>query len=375
MTWTPLWRQAHTEGLPFGLFSGKNHTIVWNIPAYAGGDALRVSFLNHYGKKATKVAAMAIKVGDTVYPVTKDGKKSFKIKAGERLYSDEINVNVPEGATIQARICMADKNADNNMTEEFGMSYKGNKVMGDVMPDKKKNKLLVDNGVYYPVPAVEGIEVLSKKTPKVIAAFGDSITSMSRWTVPLAKRLYDAYGDEYVLVNEGILGNCLTYEKPGKLWTMFGEKGVNRLDQDLEGIENLDTVMFTLVTNDFSYADEDHREELSAENVIKAVEETVAKLRARGIRVTGQTIMPRFGYFGVPKYDDYMNEQRHKYNEWVRTSGIFDYYLEADELMKDPKNPEWFDERYHQGDHLHPNAEGGQRMADAYDLAKLVGKE
>ena len=63
---------------------------------------------------------------------------------------------------------MADKNADSNMTEEYGMSYKGNLVMDDVMPNKQKNKLLVDNGMYYPVPAVEGIEVLSKKSPKFV---------------------------------------------------------------------------------------------------------------------------------------------------------------------------------------------------------------
>lgn len=25
MTWTPLWRQAHTAGLPLKLFAGKNH--------------------------------------------------------------------------------------------------------------------------------------------------------------------------------------------------------------------------------------------------------------------------------------------------------------------------------------------------------------
>lgn len=374
MTWTPLWRQAHTAGLPLKLFSGKNHTVVWDVPVYAGGDALRVSFLNHYGKKATKVKAMAVKIGDTITPITKNGKTSFKIKAGERLFSDEITVDVPEGATMQVRICMADKNADNNMTEEFGMSYKGNLVMDDVMPNKTKNKLLVDNGVYYPVPAVEGIEVRTKNAPKVIAAFGDSITSMSRWTVPLAKRLHDTYGDEYVLVNEAILGNCHTYEKKGSIWSMFGEKGVNRIQWDLEGLD-LHTVMFTLGTNDFSYANKDHREELSAENVIAAVEKTVKELKAKGIRVTSTTLAPRFGYFGVPKFDDYMNEQRKKYNDWVRTTDLFDYYIDADELLKDPEKPDWFNDEYHQGDHLHPNAAGGQLLADNYDLAKLVGKE
>ena len=70
-----------------------------------------------------------------------------------------------------------------------------------------------------------------------------------------------------------------------------------------------------------------------------------------------------------------MNEQRKKYNDWVRTTDLFDYYIDADELLKDPEKPDWFNDEYHQGDHLHPNAAGGQLLADNYDLAKLVGKE
>ncbi len=31
--------------------------------------------------------------------------------------------------------------------------------------------------------------------------------------------------------------------------------------------------------------------------------------------------------------------------------------------------------RVHAGDHLHPNARGGQKLADAFDLGKLTGKE
>lgn len=377
MKWTPIWRQAHTAGLPLGLMAGKNHTVVWDIPVYTGGDALRVTFLNHYGEKATKVKSMTLVADGKIYPVTKKGKKSFKIGAGERLASDEIKVKVKDGTTLQARICMADRNADTNMTEEFGMSYRGDKTKAKKLPKKEKPKVFVDNGLYYSVPAVEGIEVRQKKPAKVIAAFGDSITSMSRWTVPLAKRLYEAYGDEYSLVNEAILGNCLVYERDDIFKTMFGEKGTKRIAWDLEGIENLHTVMLTLCTNDFSYADKKHREELSAENVIAAAEEVIRDLKAKGVRVTAQTLSPRKGYWvpGLSKFDDYMEEQRTKYNEWVRTTDLLDYYLDADELLKDPEKPDYFLEKYHQGDHLHPNAEGGQRMADAYDLAKLVGKE
>ena len=48
--------------------------------------------------------------------------------------------------------------------------------------------------------------------------------------------------------------------------------------------------------------------------------------------------------------------------------------VDADALLRDPKNPSFTDERYHQGDHLHPNQAGGMLLAQAYDLQKLTGE-
>lgn len=376
MSYTPIWRQAHTSGLVGRLFSGKNHTIAFDIPVYMDGNAVRLSFLNAFGDKATTVKSVAVLYEGKVYSFTKDKKKHIKVPAGERVYSDDLKLKVKKGTTLNLRICMKDKNADSNMTEEFGLSYRGDVTKKKKLRKKEKPALLVKNGIYYPVPALEAVEIRTKgkNAPKVIAAFGDSITSMSRWTVPLAKRLYDTYGSEFQLVNEGILGNCLTYEKPGAIWSLYGEAGVKRIARDLEGISNLHTVILALGTNDFSYADKKHREQLSAENVIAATEKVAKDLKAKGIRVVGETISPRFGYFGVPKYDDYMNEQRLKFNEWILSTDIFDYVFDACALVADPEKPDWYDDRYHQGDHLHPNAEGGKVLADGFDLVKLTGK-
>ncbi len=35
----------------------------------------------------------------------------------------------------------------------------------------------------------------------------------------------------------------------------------------------------------------------------------------------------------------------------------------------------FFREGLHQGDHLHPNTEGGRVMAEAYDLEELTGEQ
>lgn len=374
MTWTPIWRQAHTAGLPFGIAKGKNKTIVWKIPVYAGGDALRVTFLNQFGKKPCRIKAMGIKSRGKIYPVTYNGETMIEIPTGTRIYSDEIRVEAEAGTELEVRICMADTAADTNMTEEDAICCKGNLVFKDNLPHKEKPEGYSKYGFYYAVPAVESIEVHREKASKVIAAFGDSITAMNRWVKPLQNRLYEAYGDEFVIVNEGITGNCLTYEVPGFFGKMFGEKGTIRYMRDMEGINGLSTVIFALGTNDFSYADGKNKELLSAENVMKETEHLVNKIKGDGIRVVGQTIMPRYGYFGKPVYNGYMNEQRLKFNAWVKESGLFDYVFDADAVLRDAGRPDWLDDRYHQGDHLHPNAAGGRKLAEAYDLAALTGK-
>ena len=87
-----------------------------------------------------------------------------------------------------------------------------------------------------------------------------------------------------------------------------------------------------------------------------------------------QTLTPREGF--VKKgYTSEMEALRVKINAWIRDCGQFDYVFDADRLLRDEKDPARVDERYHQGDHLHPNTLGGERIAEAYDLAALTGEE
>ena len=373
MAWTPLWRQAHTAGLPFGIGKGKNRTIVWKVPVCAGGDTLRVGFLNQFGRKACRIKAMGIKIHNEIYPVTYGGKTKIDVPVGERIYSDELLLMPQEGDELEIRICMENTAADTNMTEEDALCYKGNQVYAEDLPPQEKPEEYSKYGLYNAIPAVESIEVHREKASKVIAAFGDSITAMNRWVKPLQQRLYEAYGDAFVLVNEGITGNCLTYEAPNIFGGMFGEKGLSRYYRDMDQIEGLSTVIFALGTNDFSYANGKLKERLSAENVIAQTEQLVKMMKAKGLRVVGQTIMPRYGYFGKPTYNEYMNTQRLKFNAWMRNSSPFDYVFDADAILRDPEHSDWLDDRYHQGDHLHPNAAGGLKLAEAFDLAALTG--
>ena len=69
-------------------------------------------------------------------------------------------------------------------------------------------------GLYEAIPGMDQIEVFTGQPSKIIVAFGDSITAMNRWVKPLQRRLFDAYGGDYALMNAGISGNCLLYDVP-----------------------------------------------------------------------------------------------------------------------------------------------------------------
>ena len=92
-----------------------------------------------------------------------------------------------------------------------------------------------------------------------------------------------------------------------------------------------------------------------------------------GVRVIAQTLPPRIGF--VKKgYTPEMETLRVSINGWIRESTMFDYIFDADALLRDQNNPSVTDERYHQGDHLHPNQAGGMLLAQAYDLKQLTGE-
>ena len=246
--------------------------------------------------------------------------------------------------------------------------------MDNVLPEIQKESYKVQYNLYDAVVSLDRIEVQSEESSKVIVAFGDSITAMNRWVKPLRERLFKTYGGKYSLMNAGISGNCLLYEIPGFMGSSYGEMGTARFERDVLSFTNLHTVIFALGVNDISYYTKKTESVISFDKYVTAVTTIAKQLHSRGVRIVAQTLTPRTGY--VKKgYTQEMEALRVQINEWIRTCELFDYVFDADKLLRDENNPSYVKESFHQGDHLHPNAEGGERMAQAYDLAALTGEE
>ena len=106
-------------------------------------------------------------------------------------------------------------------------------------------------------------------------AFGDSITALNRWVKPLQRRLFDAYGGDYALMNAGISGNCLLYDIPGLMGASYGEKGVSRFERDVLRFSGLCGVILALGVNDVAYYSQKTGAVISLEQYASAVRQNL----------------------------------------------------------------------------------------------------
>lgn len=373
MAWTPVWHQAISGALMKGKLVGKKKTVCFHFESNHASNAMRFCFSNRNADYPYEVGEMAVWVKGKAYPVTLNGDKTFTIQPGGRTYSDAIAVPVQEKGIVEVRIFYKSFILDTNMIEESTTRHRGNAVNRTVLPKGERNLVERILKANCGVPMIESIEVDVEEPSHMILAFGDSITAMGRWVRPLTKRLYEAYGNKYALLNSGISGNCWLTVQENPFAAVYGKKGMERAAWDVFDQEHLHTVIFGLGVNDLACLKADNKDLICFEKFTQTVAEFAEKLHARNVRVVMQTITPRCGC-SLGEFTEEMEALRCRINDWIRECGLFDYVFDADVLMHNPEKPNYFDDRYHQGDYLHPNEEGGQLLAERFDLSQLTGE-
>lgn len=369
--WTPLWHQAIAKGLWGGRLIGKNKTVCFRIKSYTSGEYVRLRFSNLAGKEDYQIGSLVLWVAQKAYIVKVQGRSAFTVPIGMLTYSDIINLSIHDQAEIEIRIFFKNNINDMNVTEEGASLYDGDQtnIMGCLSNPKHAliNQLM---GLYVAVPMLDWIEIQTHYKPKVIVAFGDSITSMNRWVKPLAERIHETYGNAFTLINAGIPGNCLLYEVKNVFGDLFGQKGIDRFQRDVLDVEHLHTVIVGLGINDTSYYNAKTKEVINFDRFTASLKNFAKVLHDRNVRMIVQTLSPRIG-FKMLKYTPEMEALRIQINTWIRTCGLFDEVFDVDAIMRDSNKLNVIDERYHQGDYLHPNVVGGQVLADAFNLKRL----
>jgi lysophospholipase L1-like esterase len=219
---------------------------------------------------------------------------------------------------------------------------------------------------------------------KVIVAFGDSITDGTattingddRWPDVLARRLHARFGDEYVVVNQGIGGNQVAGPADYSPTKPFpgGPAAVSRLERDIISLPGVTTVIWMEGINDFGAAD------ATVETVSDGYRKGVAVLREKipGVKIFVATLTSALNStiasYGRPEVD----AKRQALNQFLRGSKIFDGVIDFDAATIDEKTGELKAPMQPNsstggpGDKLHPNRAGYAAMANAIDLEMIT---
>ncbi len=208
-----------------------------------------------------------------------------------------------------------------------------------------------------------------------VVALGASITDgyhstpdkNVRWPDDFAMRLLANPATAHVgVLNEGISGARILHD-------VTGPSALARFDRDVLAQSGARYVIIALGTNDIGrtfFPRVPNESPVTAEQLIWALQQIVARAHVRGVKVIATTLNP---YEGAEFYNVPGDHMREAFNTYVRTSGIFDGIIDFDRVMRDPSHPARFLPAYDSGDHLHPNDVGYKAMADAIDL-KLFAK-
>lgn len=328
-------------------------------------------------------------VAGTSQPLQFKGQKSVTVAPGESIVSDAVAlpfVKAPDDPLLRGRklaISFHVAGESGPMTwhaKALTTSYVTRPGAGAKGGNESETPFLFSTASWY---FLDEVDMLVPIAPKVIVAFGDSITDGTgttingddRWPDVLSRRLHAAYGDAFVVVNQGIGGNQVVGPaeySPAKPFA-GGPAAVTRLDRDIVSLPGVSTVIWLEGINDFGSAN------ATADAVMEGYTRGVAHLRQKisGVKVFAATLTSALN--STPTHGRLeVDAKRKALNGMLRTSKIFDGVVDFDAATLDPATGEVKVEYQPNssvggpGDKLHPNRAGYAAMANAIDLKAIT---
>lgn len=359
--WITAWNQSHTN-IQTVTPKYRNRTMWLTIPLGLSGENIRLRFSNKEGTGKLHILQAAISVdGGPRQSIFFGGNEALLLEVGEEAYCDEITLPVSTGQCLS--VCAAFRGpvtSGNCIASHVQCSKDGNYVFSPQMDISRRSFLDSYWGNFSGIPAISAVEVFSPDSPEVILCFGDSITQQSTWTVPLEQML-NQNGHPAIVLNGGIGGNRLLLGPPAPELQVFGPAAMERFEQDVLGVPGVTTVILALGTNDIGWIrkPEDFWA-AGADAVFSGLATLAARCHENHLSVLAATLTPRKGSLD---YSPAQEAERLRLNDLLRKANCFDAVIDFAAATADGADPEILSFPYDSGDHLHPSALGGQKMA------------
>ncbi len=385
MKWVSIFKYLRTEyGEKIAKIEDTTQRVsfVNNI----NGNKVRVRFSNKFEDNSMTIekAVIGKEAGDTAV-LTLNGKSQivlepnaeifsdavdFEVKAGDKLFVD---LYLKEKAELSSFCCYWSKGGTEVSFIPGDGTNAGYVITADFINEDPNSKIMSS------FMGFDSVQVFADDETKVVAAFGDSITHMSFYTDALYKRICKECPGAVALINAGIGGNRLVDDATfvpeiGKRLVLFGEAGVKRFEKDVFENDEEDAVCALIGINDIMHPLqlEGKTETTSSEAIIEGYKKIIACAHNNGAEIYMGTIMPSWNEQYPAEWLPKFEKTRNEVNAWIRKCEMHDGVIDFDKALRDEKDNTLFQEGCHIGDGLHPNTEGGVKMADTVDLKTII---
>ncbi|MFG1997249.1 SGNH/GDSL hydrolase family protein [Actinoplanes sp. NPDC048988] len=359
--WTATWATAMQDGKGAGF---QRETLRQVVHTSIGGDTVRVRLSNEFGRAPLTVGAvyLAKHLGTgTVDPatnahVTFGGADSVTVKAGGTAVSDPVAYRLPAGGELAVSAYLPQPVAS---ATQHGSANRDNYMASGNQSTKAS---LPGVRSFYNYSFLAGVDVQNGGAEGAVVALGASITDgydstwngNRSWHDLLARRLNGA-GRTVGVLNAGISGNSLLQDGVGR-------SALNRLQRDVLAQPGVTWVILAdLGVNDLGGADES-----TGGRLVAGLRQLIQRSHGAKVKVLCGTLPP---YAGAEGWSRAGEAGRKTFNTFVRTRGNgCDGVVDFDAAVRDQADPDRWNARYDQGDHMHPNNAGMEALAGAVDL-------
>ena len=366
--WVACWGNATSITDRKEAVYAKDLTLRYPARVVFSGSKLRFHFSNLTGTEEIKISKAFVALNGDDYkpvPITLNGGTEMHIPAGKEITSDEINFSVNAGDYIEVSMYFADFTQMNAGTLVTGPLSNGAFAYGDFADQKAFPDDLSrpTNWFYF----LNTIDVLTEEKNHALICYGDSITAQS-WPDYLAQKAWDKGFHNAAVIRRAVCGTRILRQYDCITYAAYGLKGETRFPIEMQaagasaviiqhGINDIIHPVGVEVNKFRPWSDLPTAQELE-----KGVEELyVSHARKLGLKVWSGTLLPIFGW---RTYEPFRNDLRNEFNDWLRTSDIFDGCVDFDKAVRNPEKPEAFADGFDSGDHLHPSEPAYKSMAE-----------
>ena len=345
------------------------NTLRQIIRVSIGGKRMRLRFSNIFSDQQTVLKSVSVaNVIDAPIVDAKtqkelrfNGKPDITINPEQEVFSDAFDFELQPGQLLAITIHYGS-------TSQKTSGHPGSRTTSYILKGDQIQNAAFDGAIktdhWY---SIMGLDVVADKSAANIVCLGNSITDgrgsgtnkQNRWTDILSTRLFANKKTEKIgVLNLGIGGNCVV--KGG-----LGPTALNRFDRDVLSQKGTKWLVILEGINDIGGIKNPEDAPIKAQELIEAYKVMIDKAHAKGIKVYGCTILPfQKSFYDAP----HKQEARDIVNAWIRNSKAFDAVIDFDKAMVAEEGSKTISSNLHDGDFLHPNEAGYQKMGETVDL-------